>query len=133
MKTIRFSSFIQAAILCAVLGFSSSALITGCGTTAQKTVYRSAATTSVTVEAALHGYNAFAKAGKTTVEQNRKVKEAYEKYQAAFAVVCDAGAIYAATGGTNAPASAALQQAVLNSSQTITDLVNLVQSFGVKL
>jgi hypothetical protein len=107
--------------------------ITGCGSTPQRVSYQSAATTTVTVETALRAYNEFAKAGKTTPEQNAKVKAAYVKYQAAFAVVCDAGAIYAASGGTNAPANAALQQAIVNSGATITDLINLVTTFGVKL
>ena len=60
---------------------------TGCKSTPQAVTYQAAATSSVTVEAALHAYNAFAAAGKTTVEQNLAVKAAFLKYQAAFAVV----------------------------------------------
>ena len=109
-------------------------LSTGCQSTPQAVTYQAAATTSVTVEAALHAYNAFAAAGKTTVEQNLAVKAAFLKYQAAFAIVCDAGAVYAATGTTNAPAaSAALQTAIVNANATISDLVNLVRTFGVKI
>jgi len=45
-----------------------------------------------------------------------------------------AGAIYAATGSTNSPAaSAALQTAIVNANTTISDLVNLIRTFGVKL
>lgn len=121
------------AVLLLLTAFIIPPTITGCGSTAQQAAYKSAATTSVTVETALRAYNVFAAQGKTTIAQNQKVKAAYLKYQTAFAAVCDAGAIYAASGGTNAPATAALQQAVQNSSQTITDLINLVQSFGVKL
>ena len=107
---------------------------TACHTTPQQVTYQSAAATTVTVEVALRAYNVFAAQGKTTIAQNRQVKAAYEKYQAAFAVVCDAGQIYAATGGTNAPAaSLALQAAVANASASQTDIIKLVQSFGVKL
>lgn len=107
--------------------------MTGCGTP-QKTTYTAIAATPVTVETALGFYNELAKAGKTTVAQNQKVKAAYLKYQASFAVVCDLGAVYAATSGTNTPAaSAALQQAVLNMGATIGDFQNLLTSFGVKL
>lgn len=117
------------ALLALPLGLS-----TACKSTPQAVTYQAAATTSVTVEAALHAYNAFAKAGKTTVEQNQAVKAAFLKYQAAFAVVCDAGAIYAATSSTNSPAaSAALQTAIVNANNTIADLINLVRALGVKI
>ena len=117
------------ALLALPLAFSA-----GCKSSPQAVTYQAAATSSVTVEAALHAYNAFAAAGKTTVAQNQAVKAAFLKYQAAFAVVCDAGAIYAATGSTNGTgASAALQTAIVNANATLADLVNLIKTFGVKL
>jgi len=119
------------------LGVASVLLLsglTGCQTTAQQATYQAAGTASVTVEAALHAYDVFAAQGKTTPAQNAAVKAAYEKYQSAFAVVCDAGAVYASTVTTNAPAaSAALQTAIVNANQTISDLVNLIRSFGVTI
>jgi hypothetical protein len=106
----------------------------GCHSTPQRVTYQAAATSSVTVETALQAYDVFAAQGKTTPQQNAAVKAAYERYQAAFAVVCDAGAVYASAGQTNAPAaSAALQSAVLNANQAISDMMALLQSFGVKL
>ena len=106
---------------------------TGCNTTPQRASFITVTTTDVSVETALRAYNVFAAQGKTTVAQNLQVKAAYEKYQAAFAVLCDVGAVYAATSTTNAPAAAALQQATLNASASIADVINLIQSFGVKL
>ena len=107
---------------------------TGCKSSPQAVTYQVAATSSVTVETAIHAYDVFAGQGKTTPAMNARVKAAYERYQAAMAVVCDAGAVYAATATTNAPsASAALQTAIVNANGTITDLVNLVRSFGVNL
>lgn len=106
----------------------------GCKSTPQQVAYQAAGTTSVTVETAIAGYDILAKNGKTTVQQNLQVAAAFDKYQKAFSVLCDAGAIYAATSSTNsAAAGAALQQAASNSAAELTDLVNLVQSFGVKL
>jgi len=131
MKNRKYQ--LWAGLILAVSLIVLPATFSGCGTTAQQVAYKSAATTSVTAETAVRAYNVFAAQGKTTVLQNAQVKAAYEKYQAAFAVLCDAGAIYAAGGGTNAPAATALQQAVLNTSATITDVVNLVKTFGVKL
>lgn len=126
---IKYLIALIAALVLALMPLS----FTGCGSTPQKVAYKSAATTTVTVETAIRAYNVFAAQGKTTVAQNQKVKDAYLKYQAAFSVLCDAGAIYAATGGTNAPAAAALQQAVQNSSDSINDIIKLVTIFGVKL
>ena len=130
-STSAAGSKIPALFILGALG-ATLAFSTGCKSTPQQVAYQSVATASVTVETALHAYNVFAAAGKTTPAQNSAVKAAYLKYQAAFAVVCDAGAIYAATGTTNAPAaSAALQTAIANANQSIADLENLIKSFGV--
>ncbi len=126
MKTLLLSLALIATILV------SGIAITGCGTTAQQVAYKSAGTTEITVETALRAYNQMAKAGKTTIKENQQVKAAYEKYQNSFALLCDAGAVYAATGGTNATASAVMQQAVSNSAASIADLLALIQSFGTE-
>ena len=132
-NTSNPSSKTSVYLLIGLLSFGALAG-TACHTTPQQVTYQAAAATTVTVEVALRAYNVFAAQGKTTVAQNQQVKAAYEKYQAAFAVVCDAGQIYAATGGTNAPAaSLAMQAAVANASASQTDIIKLVQSFGVKL
>jgi hypothetical protein len=121
-------------IVIALLFSVSIAGFVGCKSTPQQIAYNTASGTSITVETALAAYDQFAKAGKTSVVQNQQVAAAYAKYQAAMALVCDAGAVYSATSETNAaPASAALQQATSNATQTITDLVNLIRSFGVNI
>ena len=120
-------------LVCLTLGLAPMAF-TGCKSGPQLVAYKTAATTAVTAEAAVRAYNAWAAQGKTTVAQNQAVKAAFLKYQATFAVVCDLGAAYAASGSnTNAPGAAALQQAIANSAASIADVVNLVRSFGVKL
>jgi hypothetical protein len=112
---------------------ASGLVATGCKSGPAVT-YRAASTSGVAVGTALKAYDVFAAAGKTTPAQNAAVKAAYEKYQAAFALVCDAGAVYSAAGQTNAPAAgAALQIAVQNANQAIADLVTLVQRFGVQI
>lgn len=127
MKTIRL-------ILAAALLAFAAPSFSGCQTTPQRATYQAAVSTTITVETALRAYNVFAKQGKTTIEQNRKVKDAFEKYQAAMVLVCDAGAIYAASAGTNSPAaSLALQQAIANANQTMNDFYALLRAFGVKL
>lgn len=113
------------------LGALFAGAFTGCTTTAKHNAYVAAGGTQVTVEAAISAYNIYAKQGKTTVAQNLAVKAAYEKYQTAMALVCDLGAIQSASSSTNS--AAAFQQATLNAAQTITDILNLIQSFGVKL
>ena len=107
----------------------------GCSSTPQQVTYQAAATSNVTVQTALQAYDQFAAAGKTTPAQNAAVKAAYEKYQATMAVVCDLGQVYAAAGtSTNSTAAkAALDTAGTNAAQELSDLVALIQSFGVKL
>lgn len=104
----------------------------GCASSALRVSYQTAATTSVTVETAVRSYNVFAAEGKTTVEQNRQVRLAYERYRACMLVLCDAGAAYAATvNNTNAPAAAGLAQAAQNVTTSIGDVMRLVKAFGV--
>lgn len=119
---------------CLFTVMSGLVITEGCKTTPQKVAYQAAGTTEVSVEAALTAYDAFAKAGKTTVAQNQQVAAAYGKYQQAFALACDAGSVYAATSITNSTASqAALTQATTVAAQSLSDLENLITSFGVKL
>lgn len=116
-----------------LIALGASLMLLGCHYTPQRIAFVGASTTVVSVETALIAYNEFAKAGKTTVAQNIAVKNAFEKYQLSAAVVCDAGAVYAATGGTNHVYSAALQTATLHMSETVADLLNLIRSFGIKI
>ena len=111
----------------------TSIVLSGCITNGPRLAYQVVGGTEVTVDVALAAYDAFAKAGKTTISQNVQVAHAYERFQLAFALVCDAGAVYSAGSTTNAPAAAALQQATLNSAATIADFLNLIRSFGVKI
>jgi hypothetical protein len=112
-----------------------SLTLSGCHYTPQKIAFTAATTSAVSVETGVRVYNEFAKAGKTTFAQNRAVKQAYEKYQAALAVCADAGAAYAATasGDGSHAAAAALQEAALHLGTTVTDLMNLLKTLGVKL
>ena len=116
-----------------LIALGACLMLAGCHYTPQRIAYVSASTTVVSVETAIVAYNEFAKAGKTSVAQNLAVRDAYGKYQLAAAVVCDAGAVYAETGGTNHVYAAAFQTATMNMSQTVMDVLNLIRSFGVKI
>lgn len=109
----------------------ATAIFSGCANP-QKTTYESVGATVLVVESALKAYDQFALAGKTTVAQNEQVSAAYTKYQSAMLVVIDAGAVYSATSATNTPAAQlALNQAEVNFTTEVTDLENLIKSFGV--
>lgn len=128
----------MAASAVCILGCMAAPLfILGCQSTPQAVSYQVASTTNITVDQAIQAYDAFAKAGNTTIAQNQQVAAAYAKYQAAMMVVCDAGAAYSASSNTNASgatgAAGVLQAAVSNANQSITDLENLITSFGVPL
>jgi hypothetical protein len=99
----------------------------------QQVTYQTAATTAVTVEAAMNEWGAYVAANHPGTNAEMVVAGYYAKYQDSMAVVCDAGAAYSATGGTNSTAIAALQEAIGNSSQELTDLENAITSYGVHL
>jgi hypothetical protein len=114
-------------------GLAASLFWTGCASTPQQASYRAVGTTIVSVDTAMNLWGAYVAAKHPSPIQETAVKAAYEKYQASMTVVCDAGAAYSATGGTNATAVAAFNTAVANAGQELTDLENLMTSFGVTL
>jgi len=123
-----------------MLAFCSLALMTaviGCNTTPQKVTYQSAGTAVVSVDTAMNLWGAYVAANHPGITQELAVQSAYQKYQAAMATACDAGAIYAASSVTNSSGSSqtslALQQAIASAGKELVDLENLIASFGVKL
>ena len=125
-------------LICILLIFGLwSAVFVACRSTPQQTVYRSIAVTQVSVDTIMKGWGTYVASGRATVAQEQVVKDAYEKYQHAFAAACDAGAAYAASSVTNSTGAtgykAALDYAIENANRALTDLQALVTSFGVKL
>ena len=112
---------------------AASFTLAGCGSSPQTVAYQAAGTTVVTVDAAMGEWGAYVAAEHPGTNAELAVKSAYEKYQASMAVVTDAGAAYAATGGTNSVAISALDQAEANSAQDLADLERLITSFGATL
>lgn len=115
------------ALLLAVL------FIAGCGTTP----YKVTATTQVSVQAAMHMWGAYVKANHPPVAQEQAVKSAFEKWQSAMAVVCDAGKVYAAAQQAGAANEsillAGLEQAISDLAANKQDIFDLITKFGVKL
>ncbi len=112
-------------------------IVVGCNTTPQKAAYTAVGTVQVSVDAAMNEWGAYVATAHPPVTEEQVVESAYIKYQTAFAVVCDAGSVYAATSVTNtagtSAASSALTQAINTANQDITDLETLITSYGVKL
>lgn len=112
---------------------AASLFFTGCaGVTAQQAAYRGAATTAVSVDTAMKAWGVYVATYHPGPAVESQVKAAYEKYQAAMVIVCDAGKIYAASG-TNSVASVKINQAIADAGQDLIDLENLLTRFGVKL
>jgi hypothetical protein len=110
-------------------------LLTGCGSV-NRTAYVGQSATRVTVQEGIKLWNVWVGQGKATVDQERKVKAAYEKVQASAMVLCDAGAaISAATrqSGTSASTQmlAAFEEASSHFTQDKADFLGLLQALGV--
>jgi len=140
MKKFKLLLVILSFTLLPLLAGFGLSVLTGCNTP-QSAAYKTAATTQVTVDTAMHLWGAYVTAQKVAgtpvpVAQEQAVKAAYQKFQAAMVVACDVGAVWSASSVTNnsitGPANA-FAQAVVNANQTITDLTALIASFGVKL
>lgn len=115
------------------LALAFGMVLSGCQTTPQQASYEAAGTTVVSVDAAMNVWGDYVAANHPGTNEEIAVRSAYEKYQSAMAVACDAGAAYVAAGGTNSTATAALNEAIANSSTELLDLEKLISSFGVKL
>jgi hypothetical protein len=109
----------------------------GCKSTPPQVAYRTAGSVQVSVEAAMAAWNIYVGQYHPPLATELQVKAAYQKYQQAMTVVCDAGAIYAASSVTNTAgqtgAAAALDQARSNAAQSLGDLVGLLRTIGVKV
>lgn len=132
---IRPKAALASLIACFVLCFPFVAMLeTGCKT---NTPYKVVATTQVSVQGAMSLWGAYVSANHPPVAQELAVKSAYEKWQSAMAVVCDAGKAYAAAQQANAANQSvllgALNQAVNDAAATQADIVDLLTKFGVKL
>lgn len=123
-------------LLIAGLCLGLGGCLNGCSTP-QRAAYVTVGSVQVSAEAAMAAWNVYVGQYHPPVAVELKVKAAYEKYQAALEAVCDAGAVYAAAGVTNASgatgASAALAQAQADAAQDLADLVGLLKGLGVKL
>lgn len=136
----RRAPLMTLAVACLPLALGASFIITGCSTTAQKAAFEAVGTTQVSVDTAMKLWGTYVAISHPPVSQEEAVEAAYAKYQAAMANVCDAGEVYASVNaagtnvyGTTASAGLALQQAIRNADNEITDLENLIASFGVSL
>lgn len=109
----------------------------GCSSTPETILYRAESTSQVTVEKAMLAWNDYVKEFHPTADQERAVKDLYESYQAAATAAADAGKVYAAavsSGSTNAPAVRATAELQSQAAAgRLSDLVNLLRKFGVKI
>jgi hypothetical protein len=117
--------------LCALLGGA----VYGCKT-ADRVALTAEVGARVTVQSAMKLWNQRVAAGKTTIDQERQVKAAYNKVRASFIALCDAGAVASAADATTNASWAIFSglEAFINAyQQNKTDLFNLLREFGVTL
>ena len=114
-------------------------LSSGCAS-ANKTAYKATGVAVITVDAAMSAWGSYVKQNHPPASQEQAVKDAFEKYQAAASLVATAGAAHAkvladrANGGTGdaTGAMANLNAAIAIATSSLSDLINLLQTFGVK-
>ncbi len=124
---------LMALAFAAALSLSLSA----CSTNQQTAVYKSATAVQTSVETVMTAWGNFVASGHATDAQRAQVAQAYNKYQLAMVTLIDAEVAFgtiSAGSDTNAVVSAQGQNAAASAAanQALSDLVALVQSFGVK-
>jgi len=116
-------------------GIALVASVTGCKT-ANTAAYKVTGTAVVTVDTAMKAWGDYVRDNHPSVEQEQRVKDAYEKYQAAALAVTTAGAaharVLAAQGDATGPLTT-LNAAIAIASASLSDLIAAIQRFGIKL
>jgi hypothetical protein len=107
------------------------ALMAGCSTTSvSTTAYKTEATTDAAVTAAMSGWGAYVAAYHPAVSEELQVQSAFNKYQQAELAAIDATTAFSAATSTNSASSTTNEVAALTAAtQSLTDVLNLVQSF----
>lgn len=112
----------------------STSLLTGCAS--KQAVYRTSSTAKVTADVAMRSWGAYVSQFHPPVEQEQKVKDAFGNYQAAQLLLLDSAIAYRqaeAAGADKSAAQAKLDAAVAGAGAALTNLLGLLQSFGLKL
>lgn len=106
----------------------------GCAS-APTNIYKTVGTTDATVTAAVKAWDIYVSQNSVPIPQQLAVRAAFAKVQAAELLVLDADAAYAMYGTTNAPVGIVQQTAAAGQAlqQAVTDLTNLLATFGVKI
>ena len=109
----------------------------GCSTTANQTAYRATGTAVVTVDAALTAWGDYVAKNHPGAATEKKVADAYVKYQASVSLVADAAVAFQNAKASNDPslptAQANLNAVIAASAAALADLEGLIVSLGVKL
>lgn len=128
MKQTRI--YFTVLLLCAfALVAAPMLLLPGCGTTAAQRSYHVANTTEFTVSAAMTAWGNYVAQFHPPAKEELRVKNAYDQYHAAMLVVADAGKAFAEGTGSQGN----LDLAISTAAASLTDLVNLIQTFGVQI
>lgn len=133
MKTIRHAVSMLLVTVSAMIVMLAPITQTGCAT--KEAVYRTSSTAKVTADVAMRSWGAYVAQYHPPVEQEQKVKSAFEKYQASQLLLLDAAIAYRqaeASGGDKTAAQAKLDAAVAGASSALQSLLGLLQSFGLK-
>lgn len=128
MKNIILAIFLS-------LGLVFTSGMSGCKTNPETVAYKASKGSSITVEAALASWNDYVGQGKATLDQERVVKRAFEKYQTAQLAVLDAAIAYrtakdAGATGTDT-AQAKLNAAIAGASAALAGVIQLLTQFNV--
>lgn len=134
MKTMkRMVSMVLATVAGIVMLVSP---ITQSGCASKQAVYRTSSTAKVTADVAMRSWGAYVKQFHPPTEQEQKVKDSFERYQAAQLLLLDSAIAYRqaeASGGDKTAAQTKLDAAVAGAGAALQDLLSLLQTFGVTI
>lgn len=127
---MKFTAIVASILLALTLTLPFT---TGCaGTTPAKAAVNVSDSAKITVESALRAWDAYIVQYRPSLEKQRAVKNAYNKYKSAQITVLDAAILVKTTTG-NADVETKLNAAITDAGVALADLVNLLRTYGVKI
>lgn len=132
-KTKKFYLFSLPELLIAVLSIACLAGISGCSTTQTTTAYKTEVAANIAVSAAMTAWGTYVSQAHPGTNAEQTVWQAFQAYKASEIAAVTATETLA-TSPTNTPAiTQAITTATASLSAASTNLVTVIQSFGVTI
>ncbi len=117
--------------VCVPVGAVTGLIVSGCSTDAQRATYGTTAITHASVRAAMAGWSRHVASGKATIQDEQKVKAAYEKYRQSQLAIINTAQAFGKAGAVDPTAQDRIQATLDASGKALAELIGLLNTYGI--